>query len=167
MMTTHLSRIIGGLALTCGALISCTQAPEPASAADLIITNARVFAATDSGVLEGANIAVTGDRITSISTSAIDTSGAHIIDAAGKTVMPGLIDGHVHVFFDLERGAGFPKSDSEVAAYVDGPLAEILESYLEHGFTSILSPIDFWPEITAVPLANRPVVEQLPAQPVI
>ena len=99
-----------------------------------------------------ANIAVTGDRIEAISIDAIDISGARVIDAAGKTVMPGLIDVHIHLFFDYfgSEGLKFPKNDVQADDWIDGPVAEMLAAYLDHGFTTVVSPIDFWPEIADV-----------------
>ena len=119
-------------------------------AIDLAITNARVFTATGDDVMEGATILIAGDRIESVSTGEVDAEAAQTIDAAGRTVMPGLIDGHVHVFFDLREGPNFPRNDAQAVEFADGFMAELLESYLDNGYTSILSPIDFWPQITDV-----------------
>jgi imidazolonepropionase-like amidohydrolase len=80
----------------------------------------------------------------------VNTSGAKVIDAAGKTVMPGLIDAHVHLFFDLQGQRYFPTSDSAARSYAEGRLREKLAAHLEAGFTTILSPIDFWPYIVDV-----------------
>ena len=123
------------------------------SAADLVITNARLFAGTDAAVQENANIAVTNGRIETISTNEIDTSGARVIDAAGKTVMPGMIDAHIHLFFALSPKGGMlsPKNDAQASDWIDGPGgAELLATYLSHGFTSIAAPIDFFPPIADV-----------------
>ena len=43
-------------------------------------------------------VVITGDRITAMGPRAeVDTSGAHVIDAAGKYLMPGLTDSHAHL----------------------------------------------------------------------
>ena len=164
-MTIHSIRSIG-LALACGALISCGSGSEGESgmpsepsmpsesggspAVDLAITNARVFTGTGADVMEGATILVTGDRIESVSTGEVDAAAAQTIDAAGRTVMPGLIDGHVHVFFDLREGPNFPRNDAQAVEFADGFMAALLKAYLDNGYTSILSPIDFWPQIATV-----------------
>ena len=90
-MTIHSIRSIG-LALACGALISCSSGSEGESgmpsepsmpsesggspAVDLAITNARVFTGTGADVMEGATILVTGDRIESVSTGEVDAAAA-------------------------------------------------------------------------------------------
>ena len=51
------------------------------------------------GVIENGTVVVEGNRITAVGRSGAVTipSGAKRIDAAGKTIMPGLIDVHAHV----------------------------------------------------------------------
>lgn len=64
-------------------------------------TNARLITMRGDEVLEG-TIVVTGDRITAIGPKAKIPPGAHLIDATGKTIIPGLNDTHSHVH--LSRG---------------------------------------------------------------
>ena len=141
------------LMIDLGALALAALAIETASSADLAITNARVFTATDAGVLEQATVVIAGGRIASISTGTPYTGSGEVIDAAGRMVLPGLIDAHLHVFFDSASVDGsvtqryFPKSDAQASAYIRGPMHERLKSYLEQGFTSVVSPIDFWPHV--------------------
>ncbi|MGH8208788.1 MAG: amidohydrolase family protein [Steroidobacteraceae bacterium] len=144
-------------ALTTMAALVWMLATGGAWAADLVIINARLFAGTDAPVLEHANIAITDGRIEAISTDAMPTAGAQIIDAAGRTAMPGLIDAHIHLFFalpafgDTTHGRPWsPQSEAEARAYINGKLREKLEALLQHGFTSILSAVDFWPLIVEV-----------------
>lgn len=54
-------------------------------------------------IADGA-VAVAGDRIVAVGTTAdvrgaVDTSGAQVVDASGKTVLPGLVDPHTHPLF--------------------------------------------------------------------
>ena len=139
------------LIVTWGSLALAALATEVS--ADLVITNARVFTATDAGVLEQATIVITGERIESISTGTAYSGSADVIDAAGRMALPGLIDTHLHVFFDSASldgsvtGRRFPKSDSEASAFIRGSMQERLKAFLEQGFTSIMSPIDFWPHV--------------------
>ena len=69
-----------------------------------VITGARVLtmkaglAADDAGVIENGVIVIEGDRIAAVGAagSVAVPSGARMIDATGKTIMPGLIDAHAH-----------------------------------------------------------------------
>jgi imidazolonepropionase-like amidohydrolase len=56
------------------------------------------MAGDDGGVIEDATVVVEGDRIVAVGATGEVTipAGAHRVDAAGKVVMPGLIDVHYH-----------------------------------------------------------------------
>lgn len=71
------------------------------TAADILITNARVLT-IDSARPRAEAVAITGNRIAAVG-SASDLAGmkarhTRVIDARQKTVMPGIIEGHVHLF---------------------------------------------------------------------
>ncbi|MAY19571.1 MAG: amidohydrolase [Erythrobacteraceae bacterium] len=68
------------------------------------ITGARILtmkdglAATDPGAIENGVIVIEGDRIVAVGAAGDITipSGATMIDASGKVIMPGLVDAHAH-----------------------------------------------------------------------
>ena len=65
----------------------------------MLIRNAKVVTCDDSFSIHN-SIALAGDRISAVGpveTLASDHSDHSIIDAGGRTVMPGLIDGHAHM----------------------------------------------------------------------
>lgn len=65
----------------------------------LAFTNARIITMQDEQVIERGTIVVEGNRIRSV--GAVDSiaipDGAKVIDASGKTIMPGLVDMHGHI----------------------------------------------------------------------
>lgn len=66
--------------------------------ADLVVTNARLFDATGSGVVEDATVEVRDGTITTVSTGPWETdSDVRVIDADGRFLMPGLVDSHDHI----------------------------------------------------------------------
>jgi predicted amidohydrolase YtcJ len=82
----------------------CLAAAQPRavasqSPADLIVTNARVYTADDTRPLVEA-FAVRGGRIvfTGSAREAATLTGAatQVVDAGGRTVIPGMVDGHAH-----------------------------------------------------------------------
>ena len=93
--------LIATLALFHPAHMSAQARPT----ADLVIRNARVVVG-DGRVISSADIGIRGGIITSIDPAGAraagagspgsDSSGTRLIDAAGRTVIPGLIDAHVH-----------------------------------------------------------------------
>jgi dipeptidyl aminopeptidase/acylaminoacyl peptidase len=63
----------------------------------IALTNARVLTMNGRNeVLENATIVIDGSRITAVGAGAEIPPGTEIIDAAGKTIMPGMIDSHAH-----------------------------------------------------------------------
>jgi len=71
-----------------------------ALATDLIVTNAKVATMVKEGAYAQA-VAMKGGMITAVGSNAqvmkLKTQGTQVIDAGGRTVIPGLNDSHVHV----------------------------------------------------------------------
>lgn len=63
----------------------------------ILFKNAALLDPTQPELLEGYDVLVEDGRIKEVSDKPITASGARVIDLAGKTLMPGLIDLHVHV----------------------------------------------------------------------
>ncbi len=85
------------------------RSPEGGQAAEvLLVTGGTVLAFDDENtVLEGGAVAIAGDRIAAVGDArelAAEYPGARVISAAGRIVMPGLINGHTHVPMTLFRG---------------------------------------------------------------
>jgi adenine deaminase len=65
--------------------------------ADLLVKNGRLVN-VNSGEIYPADVAITGDRIAAIGDVDYSKgSGTEVIDAEGRFLCPGLIDGHIHV----------------------------------------------------------------------
>ncbi|MDH5405302.1 MAG: amidohydrolase family protein, partial [Candidatus Aminicenantes bacterium] len=71
----------------------------------LVITNARLIDGTGAPPLENAVIVIANGKFTAIGPQGkIDIPrGAEVIDVKGKTVVPGLIDAHVHSTYASEE----------------------------------------------------------------
>ena len=62
----------------------------------LSIVHARLFDPVTKKTTEDATITIVGDRVKSVSAKASPPAGYEVLDASGKTVLPGLWDMHVH-----------------------------------------------------------------------
>src|SRR5262245_46360581 len=92
--------VIGALAAlsVLGSAIAAAQAPAP-EAANVVLVNGKVVTVDDRFTIAEA-LAVRGGRIVAVgSTAEIEArkgGATRVIDLAGRTVIPGLIDNHSH-----------------------------------------------------------------------
>ena len=132
-----------------------------ASAADLVITNARLLDGTGGDPVDGVNIVISGERIESVGTADVDADGATVIDAGGKSVMPGLIEAHVHMTVEFlvdtsAEGFGYPdpnkmhRSNADIDKFIAERMPRRLQRFLEAGITSIVDPGSFFPWVVQV-----------------
>ena len=129
-------------------LSSCTAPEAPVPAVDLVLVNARVVDGTGE-IYEGATIAIRGERIESIVRGPGSFESATQIDLRGKTVLPGLINTHIHI-----GTLGRFEDQNTLDQYLSNDLPADLEEYLAHGITSIKSTGD-------IPEAFIPVRERI------
>ena len=78
-------------------LLACLIA-APASADTLLLRPARVFDGVNLQPHEGWSVLVEGDRIAAAGPDVGAPGGAKVIDLPGATLMPGMIEGHSHLF---------------------------------------------------------------------
>lgn len=102
--------------------------------AAVIFANCAVLDGTRRERRENHHVLVEEGRIREVSDRPINTAAAETIDLRGRTLMPGLIDAHVHVL----------AVDAALARLADRPVtlltlqaAKILEGILQRGFTTV------------------------------
>ncbi len=98
------------------------------------IENAALFDGLVPALKPGAHVFIEGDRIREVAESPISAAAERVIDLAGRTLMPGLIDAHFHsiaVHADLTRIAAMPPSLLAQHARA------LLEAALMRGFTTV------------------------------
>jgi imidazolonepropionase-like amidohydrolase len=101
--------------------------------ASILFTNARIVDGTTAERGDPLSVLVDGGTICEVATS-ISANNADVIDLSGRTLMPGLIDAHVHVVAgvaDLGRNAALPDSLVTVRSLV------IMREMLMRGFTTV------------------------------
>lgn len=108
--------------------------PAAAAQADLLIENVTLIDGTGRAPVAGVNVLVEGERITQVSRATVNApSGATRIDGAGKYLIPGLMDVHVHL-----RGAVKIGKDGLIETTPDASEGEqALAGYLYSGVTTI------------------------------
>lgn len=99
----------------------------------VLFTNARIVDGTSPEATAPVDVLVEGNTIREVGEN-IKVSSAEVIDLKGKTLMPGLIDAHVHVIAsmaDLGRNALLPDALVTVRAF------KIMGEMLNRGFTTV------------------------------
>ena len=76
-------------------LATSAVAADPAA---YLLKPARVFDGVDPKPHEGWTVLIRGDKIEAVGPSVPTPADATVVDLAGKTVLPGLIEGHSHLF---------------------------------------------------------------------
>ncbi|WP_439031238.1 amidohydrolase family protein [Gordonia terrae] len=100
----------------------------------IILENARIFDGVSEECADGMAVLVADGRIREISNRPIRSDDAQRIDVAGKTLMPGLIDMHVHSYFsDLDPRVLNDRDAPYRTAYAIKKLGHALDS----GFTTV------------------------------
>jgi imidazolonepropionase-like amidohydrolase len=84
-------------------LICASQTPSQLQSHPIVLHAARMLDVKSGKIVKPAEILVQGDQIAEVGTSVKHPAGAEVIDLGDRTLMPGLIDAHVHLF--LHPGA--------------------------------------------------------------
>jgi imidazolonepropionase-like amidohydrolase len=111
-----------------------SAADRPAAA--ILIENVRIFDGRSDGLSAASNVLVVGNLIETISRDSITAPAAASltrIDGGGRTLLPGLIDAHVHIAFQTVPQAALLTRD---IGYVYIAAARGATEMLMRGFTS-------------------------------
>jgi len=85
-------------------VLGCASQAQTASSDRVIVLHAaRLLDVEDGRLLKPGEVLVKGDRIIEVGTTVKHPAGAQIIELGDRTLMPGLIDAHIHLF--LHPGA--------------------------------------------------------------
>jgi imidazolonepropionase-like amidohydrolase len=102
--------------------------------AAIIFTNCGVLDGTQWERREDHHVLVEGGQIREVSDRPISSATAETIDLKGRTLMPGLIDAHVHV---IAVDQALARLSERPASLVTLQAARVLEGMLQRGFTTI------------------------------
>ncbi|MDE0514165.1 MAG: amidohydrolase family protein [Gammaproteobacteria bacterium] len=111
-------------------LLLCVCSGHLWAAEFLVLTGGRIIDGNGGPPLEDAAIVIRDSKIASIGPDFVVPANARIVDLEGKTLLPGLIDAHIHI-----GGSGGGSADPR--EFTPAAVENSLLSYLKFGVTSI------------------------------
>lgn len=101
---------------------------------DSVLANGRVLDVRSGRLLDGLTVVVSGGRIVAVGEDVAAPPSAQVLDLSGRTLMPGLIDCHVHV---TQATADLAEIPTWPASYAAVRTAQVLRGMLHRGFTTV------------------------------
>jgi imidazolonepropionase-like amidohydrolase len=112
----------------------------PVTAADQVLfKNVTIFDGTSDQLTKGMDVLVEGNLIGKIGKGLSADEGARVLDGGGRTLMPGLIEGHGHLMMngtslaDIENNRNWEELASRAAAKADMALMSGFTSWRDMG----------------------------------
>jgi imidazolonepropionase-like amidohydrolase len=102
-MATGKSTFLFLVALSFALVVAGVAQTQPAPARAIVLHAARLLDVKTGRMVEPGEVLVQGERIVEVGKSVKRPEGAEVIDLGDRTLLPGLIDAHVHLF--LHPGA--------------------------------------------------------------
>lgn len=109
--------------------------PSPDKAAPIVFTNVRVFDGRSDALRDGLAVIVEGAKIKAVEDKGNPPGeGWRVIDGAGRTLMPGLIDAHWHA---MMATLSIPQLMTADIGFINIAAADEATKTLMRGFTSV------------------------------
>ncbi len=102
--------------------------------ASFLFTGGRLLDPAHDALLDGMDVLVEGEEVREVSARPISSASATRIDLGGQTLMPGLIDAHVHVISAVIAGAQNAMQYNSLAAL---RASRVMNGMLLRGFTTV------------------------------
>jgi imidazolonepropionase-like amidohydrolase len=100
----------------------------------IVFTNADIFDGSSKDLLRDKSVVVADGKIKDVSDAPIEDPNATVIDCGGRVLMPGMIDAHIHAYFQDVNMNRLQRLPATMYAH---HAANILRDMLDRGFTSV------------------------------
>lgn len=136
------------LAVTLAATLQAQRAPVGPAARSyvrydttvLALTNVRVIDGTGAAPKENQTLVIRDGRLTSVSDAAkaVIPAGAQVVNLSGKTVIPGLVMVHEHLYYPVGSGTYANLTESFSRLYLAGGVTSMRSGGNMNGFSELL-----------------------------
>lgn len=116
-------------ALLCATSVQARETDFP-----ILFTNVNVFDGVSEALIENANVLVVDNLIAEVSSEPLAAANAQIIDGGGRTLMPGIIEGHNHVAVPVSFDRFIADEDM---VYIGARATISLSFFIDHGITTV------------------------------
>ncbi len=99
---------------------------------DTVFRNLALLDAREGRLLPGFEVRVSGNDIVAVERGRVSDTNARVVDLGGRTLMPGLIDCHVHIHREL-----LPAAPALLPSLVTAYAGRTLEGMVMRGFTTV------------------------------
>ncbi|KRE02213.1 peptidase M38 [Bosea sp. Root381] len=100
----------------------------------MLFTGGRFLDPSQDRLLDGIEVLIEGERVLEVSDRPIKSASATRIELGGRTLMPGLIDMHVHVVSSVVNGVANAMTPSSLVAL---RARRVMHAMLMRGFTTV------------------------------
>jgi len=100
----------------------------------IVFRNARLLDPRWDEARDGHEVLVEGDRIKEVSDKPIKAANARVVDCGKRTLMPGLIDCHVHVFLSE---VNIRNLENVPLTLMTARAADLMKGMIDRGFTTV------------------------------
>ncbi|MBO9453040.1 amidohydrolase family protein [Tropicibacter sp. R16_0] len=137
-MTIKVKTALASVALAASVVMSSAAFAQQEETR-ILFTNVEVFDGRNPELIKNANVLVVGNLIAEVSDEPLAVANAEIIDGGGRTLMPGLIESHVHLNLQHMVG-GYDTIESRDWQEIGAMAAYAAQSLLMDGFTTVRDP---------------------------
>ena len=138
-------------------------------ASDLVLVHGHIYTAAATGPKWAQAIAITGDHIDAVGSDAdiqrMKTAKTKVIDLGGKTVIPGITDNHVHLWFGslALHGFNFSTPEYNITADADPQLfaSKIKEYAARHPKEAVLIGRAAFSNGVTTPAPNKATLDKI------
>ena len=115
------------------ALFTMPLCAQEADISRILFTNVSVFNGKDDS-LANVDVLVEGNKITKVARTISAPENTTVIDGAGRTLMPGIIEAHNHLMLAVDSASWFNTHD---VFYIGAAAASEAKNYLMRGWTTV------------------------------